>query len=707
VTKETRSTTTNGTRGADLDGDAGSFPLAPGLLLFAPVALLGNEIGTVLRYPDIGSAVLYVPYAALVAMLVASVPRHWVWYIAVGLFAHFVTHWPNWSVSWVLFADVANNARALTAAVLLRRLFKGRPRLDSLPTLAAFVVSAAFIAPAVGATLGAANVVAHGSPESYWRPWSAWFLSNALTGLTILPGFVLAVGNRAAWRWPPLDRNRAIEALALAATLVIAAAVAFVVPTSATWNSALLFYAPLPVLIWAALRFGSGGASLGLTAVTFAATWGADRGDGPFSASSPDRNVLALQVFVLLTSLPVLCIAAISASRQRIVQLHRALLASVQEHVAILDHHGVILEVNDSWYRFTERPDCAPHQRVYVGNDYVTACRLSAEQGDITAARVLAGVTNVLDRQEQRFEIEYDDAAHHERYALTVEALAQPHGGAIIRRTNVTARRQAQAEIDQQRRQLSHLARVTVLGQLSGALAHELNQPLAAIGSNADAARRILNQRPTDYAELDAILTDILSANHRAAQVIRRLRALLDRGEARMQPLDTSELVHDVLELAHAELITRRVIATAVLAPNLPQVLGDRVQLQQVLLNLVLNASEAMNANSPQDRRLSLIATADARRNVQISVRDCGTGIPPNLIDRLFEPFVTTKPQGLGLGLSISRTIVAAHGGRLWAQNNTDRGATVHCLLVAAPVTHERVATSGNGAARHPTAVHA
>jgi two-component system sensor kinase FixL len=238
-------------------------------------------------------------------------------------------------------------------------------------------------------------------------------------------------------------------------------------------------------------------------------------------------------------------------------------------------------------------------------------------------------------------------------------------------------------------------------------MAHELNQPLAAIGSNADAARRILHQYPTDYVELDAILTDIVSANHRAAQVIRRLRAMLNRGETRMQPLDTAELVHDVLELAHAELITRRVIATAVLAPNLPRVLGDRVQLQQVLLNLVLNASEAMGANEPHDRRLSVIATADARRNVQISVRDCGTGIPPDLVDRLFEPFVTTKPQGLGLGLSISRTIVAAHGGRLWAQNNTDRGATVHCLLVAAPAGHDGAPTLGNGAAHHEPAIHA
>ena len=679
-------------------------------MLFAPVALLGNEIGAALRYPDLGSAVLFPPYAALAAALVVSAPRVWGWYILVGFVAHFVTHWPHWSVSWVIFADVANVARAVTGAVLLRQLFKGRPRLDSLRLLTGFVLSAAFIAPAVGATLGAANVVVHGASASYWEPWSAWLLSNALTGLTMLPAFVLVGGNRAAWRWPALDRQRAIEALALAAALAMAALVAFVVPTGGTWNVTLHFYAPLPALIWAALRFGPGGASVALTAVTFAAIWGADRGGGPFLGSSPDEDVLALQVFVLLTSLPVLCIAAISSSRQRIVQLHRALLESVHEHVAILDPRGAILEVNDAWRRFADRPENAMFRRAREGNNYVTACRITADEGNITAARVFAGVTSVLDRQERRFEIEFDlPGDRHESYALSIEALAQPHGGAIVRRTNVTARRRAQAEIEEQRRQLSHLARVTVLGQLSGALAHELNQPLAAIGSNADAARRILGQHPTDYVELDAILTDIVSANHRAAQVIRRLRAMLNRGETRMAPLDTAELVQDVLELAHAELITRRVIASAVLAPNLPQVLGDRVQLQQVLLNLVLNASEAMSVNDPQDRRLSLIATTDARRNVQISVRDCGIGIPPNLIDRLFEPFVTTKPQGLGLGLSISRTIVAAHGGRLWAQNNTDRGATVHCLLVAAPVVHDHdtVTTLGNGAAHHQPAVHA
>ena len=322
-----------------------------------------------------------------------------------------------------------------------------------------------------------------------------------------------------------------------------------------------------------------------------------------------------------------------------------------------------------------------------VGDDYLEACRSAADRGDATAVRALAGIERVLSRESRRFEMEYDDDrdGRRERYALSLEALARPDGGAVVTRANVTARRQALMQIEEQRRELSHLARVAVLGQLSGALAHELNQPLTSISSNAEAARRMLKRQPPDLEELDEILGDIASEDHRAAQVIRRLRALLKRGDTHLQPMDTKELISEVLELAHAELITRRVRATALVAPDLPPVLGDRVQLQQVMLNLILNACEAMTSTDAPDRRLTLIANADARNNVLISIRDCGTGIPPALLERLFEPFVTTKPEGLGLGLSISRTIVAAHGGRLWAENNADRGATVHCLLGSAP----------------------
>jgi two-component system sensor kinase FixL len=148
--------------------------------------------------------------------------------------------------------------------------------------------------------------------------------------------------------------------------------------------------------------------------------------------------------------------------------------------------------------------------------------------------------------------------------------------------------------------------------------------------------------------------------------------------------MDAAELLDDVLELARGELIARRVTASATVAPALPPVLADRVQLQQVLLNLILNGCEAMRLTPTTDRRLSLTLDADGGENLHFSIRDRGMGIPAPIIDHLFEPFVTTKPEGLGLGLSISRTIVAAHGGRLWAENNADGGATVHCLLPAA-----------------------
>jgi two-component system sensor kinase FixL len=243
-------------------------------------------------------------------------------------------------------------------------------------------------------------------------------------------------------------------------------------------------------------------------------------------------------------------------------------------------------------------------------------------------------------------------------------------------------------EIEEQRRQLSHLARVAVLGQLSGAFAHELNQPLTAILSNAEAAREVLRRRPDAQQHVAGMLDDIVAADRRASAVIHRLRALLKRGDRRIQVIDTKLMIEEVLELAHTELITRRVEVSSVVSPILPALWGDKVQLQQVLLNLILNGCEAMAATTESDRRLVLMAEIDGPHSVHFAVRDSGTGISPELMDSLFEPFVTTKPDGLGLGLSISRTIVAAHGGRLWAENNGGGGAIMHCVLPVTEAMH-------------------
>ena len=177
----------NATHMGASDFRAEPLGLASGLLLFTPIVLVGNALGTWMRYPDIGAAVLFPPYAALAAALILTSPRTWGWYILIGAIAHLLTSSPHWPLSWVITADVANIVRALLAATLIRATFNGPPRLDSVEGLARFSVIAALIAPAAGATIGAANVVMHGGPATFWEAWLGWFMSNALTGLTCCP----------------------------------------------------------------------------------------------------------------------------------------------------------------------------------------------------------------------------------------------------------------------------------------------------------------------------------------------------------------------------------------------------------------------------------------------------------------------------------------------------------------------------------------
>jgi PAS domain S-box-containing protein len=245
---------------------------------------------------------------------------------------------------------------------------------------------------------------------------------------------------------------------------------------------------------------------------------------------------------------------------------------------------------------------------------------------------------------------------------------------------DITERRRAEHEIVAQRRQLAHLGRVAVVGEMSGALAHELNQPLTAILANARAAQRMLLRDKVDVAELRAILDDVVADDLRAGSVIHRVRALIRKGDVGPQQVIANEIVSEVLELTHSDLIQREVRVTTRLAPSLPTVPGDRVQLQQVVLNLIVNACDAMADNPPAERTLA-IATSDEGTAVRISVSDRGTGIAGDSVEAVFEPFVTSKEHGLGLGLAICRSIVNAHGGRMWAVNNPDRGATFHLLL--------------------------
>ncbi|MES2470258.1 MAG: two-component regulator propeller domain-containing protein [Verrucomicrobiota bacterium] len=243
------------------------------------------------------------------------------------------------------------------------------------------------------------------------------------------------------------------------------------------------------------------------------------------------------------------------------------------------------------------------------------------------------------------------------------------------------------AELEQERRmqaEMTHLSRVSSLAQLSGSLAHELNQPLGIILSNAQAAQRMLGQQNPDLTELREILTDIVDEDRRAGEVIKRLRALLKRGETRLSSVSPNGIIEDVLRLLRSDLMGRGVTVQTAFADALPTVRGDEVQLQQVLINILTNAGDAMEGNSPEDRILR-ISTSLCEGKVRFSVEDQGCGLPEGDASCIFQPFMTTKSQGMGIGLSICQSIIAGHHGRLWAEPNPGRGTTFHLELPVTP----------------------
>ena len=242
-------------------------------------------------------------------------------------------------------------------------------------------------------------------------------------------------------------------------------------------------------------------------------------------------------------------------------------------------------------------------------------------------------------------------------------------------------RRRAEAETRRLNQELTHVGRVSVMGHLASALVHELNQPLTAILSNAQAGQRFLAAKPTNLDEVSEILKDIVQDNNRASEVIRHMRALVKKEQLELAQLNLAGVIGDVVALIHSEAILHSIGVELDLALDLPTARGDKIQLQQVILNLLLNAFDAMKDCPTGERTIIVQAARNGGSMVEIAVRDRGTGLATDKLDKIFQPFYTTKSEGLGMGLSISRSIVEAHGGTLRAKNNPDRGATFYFTI--------------------------
>jgi PAS domain S-box-containing protein len=264
----------------------------------------------------------------------------------------------------------------------------------------------------------------------------------------------------------------------------------------------------------------------------------------------------------------------------------------------------------------------------------------------------------------------------------TAHAVTDASGGVefVGAVTDVTARKHAEVELHEAQTNLAHVARVTALGEMAASIAHEVNQPLAAVVTNAAACLRWLDREPANLKEARGTLQSIINDGNRAGEVIQRVRALVNKTTDR-KTLHINEVVNEVLSLVQHDLLSHRVALRLELAPALPPVLADRIQLQQVILNLVVNGIEAMQPVTDRPRELVIRTRQDEARQVLVTVSDCGVGVAAENADRLFDAFFTTKASGMGMGLSICRSIVDAHGGRLSASGNVGPGATFQFTL--------------------------
>jgi|tagenome__1003787_1003787.scaffolds.fasta_scaffold20977996_4 signal transduction histidine kinase len=540
----------------------GALRRSPRWLVPALVVMVGYylaaRLGLAFTMQPHPISTLWPPNALLLAVLLLAPTRDWWWLVAAVLPAHLFAELQSGVPTTMVLGWYATNcSEALIGAVIVRALVPYPMRLDTLRNTAIVLGGAVLAAPLASSFIDAALVrwIGWGTGE-YWDLVATRFLGNGLAEVIIVPLVLTwaAVFSAGVSRMRPV---RLGEAAALGAGLLLVCVAVFDLPHRGAHTPPAVFYAPLPFLLWAGVRFGPLGIATALPVMTLAAIWGAVHGLGPFTSGTPQENVHEMQLFLTAASVPLILFAVALEERVRLERESRA--------------------------------------------------------------------------------------------------------------------------------QLTHLSRVATLGELSGGIAHELNQPLTAILSNAQAARHFLGDKAGDREMLAEILEDIITADQRAGHVIERLRAMFKRGETQFETLDLNVLVREVAALTHGDLTTRGVEMKLLLAKKLPPISGDRIQLEQVLLNLVMNAAEAMLA-SPQKDRVIRVHTRATAKQVHANVVDRGPGftVPPG---KLFEAFYTTKPKGLGLGLSISNSIITAHAGRLWASTLRAGGAS---FLISLPTQTER-----------------
>lgn len=372
---------------------------------------------------------------------------------------------------------------------------------------------------------------------------------------------------------------------------------------------------------------------------------------------------------------------------QRVEMLSSTVLASLRDHVVVIDKNGQIVSVNEAWKRFAVENGDPELASVSIGANYLEVCRQAVRGEDSTAEEALHGIESLLNGLRDEFSMEYECSSPFEKrwFVLNALPLKSPDGGAVICHTNVTHRKKAEDDLRQLQEELRRVTRIATMGELTAALAHELNQPLTGILSNAQAAQRFLSHENPDLAELQEILSDIVKDDERASDVILKLRSLFKKEVFQFETLNMNDVITELVPMIRSHALLKEVSFVTELDPGILPVKGDRIQLQQVILNLVLNGFEAME--NSEVKKLCIQTKQVAGEWVRVSVKDSGIGIDEKIKEEIFKPFFTTKKEGIGIGLVVSHSIISLHRGRIWTENNPDQGLTFSFTVPVAKKT--------------------
>src|SRR3954470_4846633 len=492
------------------------------MAIVAVAYYVGVRVGLALTMRTQPVSTLWPPNAILIAALLLTPTRAWWLVLLAALPAHLAGELSHGiPVTMVLSWYVSNCTEALIGAGLMRVLERN-PRLDTFRRVVIFLVAGVFLSPFLSSFLDTAFVIWNQfGAAGYWEVWRARFLSNALATIALVPVIVEFATIRPT-KDVPVARyvEMGLLTVGLFASCVLIFTAVGVPPNTST----ALLYAPLPFLLWAAVRFGSGGAGASIMVMSLFAVWAAIHGHRPFDASSAAANALSVQLFLIVTAIPLLVIGAVIAERQHGEQAlrrseERFAVAFRSSPDALLIAHrsdGLIVDVNAQWERMFG------YSRVEAAGHSAAELRLflhSAEATRFTARLASHGADEVELLLRSRRGAVFRAVVT----SQTVVMMDEPCVLVVIR--DITERRRAEAELQTQRTELAHLSRVAWLGELSAAFAHELNQPLAAIMSNARAGQRLMARTPPDMLEVRAILEDIVADDRRAGEVIRRMQA--------------------------------------------------------------------------------------------------------------------------------------------------------------------------------------